>query len=222
MSNSKIALIAGSTGLVGGFLLNYLLNNSNYSKVIALVRKKQNTIHQKLEQIVFDFENQESYSQLPKVHSIYCTLGTTIKKAGGKDNFIKVDYAYPLALAKFGKEFGTEKFSIVTTMGADASSLVFYNKVKGEVEADIQKLNYPILHVFRPSLLLGNRAEIRVGEKVGEVFMQIFNPFLAGNLKKYRSIKADDVAKAMNVAENKGIHIYLSDEIQKMADSSNL
>jgi len=222
MSNSKIALIAGATGLVGGFLLEYLLNNSSYAKVIALVRKKQNLSHSKLEQIEFDFDNDLLYAELPKVNSIYCTLGTTIKKAGGKDSFIKVDHQYPLALAKYGKNCGAEKFSIVTAMGADVESIVFYNKVKGNVENDIKNLNFNTLHIFRASLLLGNRTETRLGEKVAEVFMQIFNPLLIGNFKNYRSIKADDVAKAMNVAEKEGIHIYLSDEIQKMADSSNL
>lgn len=222
MGKENTAIIAGSTGLVGGHLLQFLLNDSRYSKIVSLVRKKQNISHPKLEQIVFDFDDEKAYQALPEAEAIYCTLGTTIKKAGGKDNFIKVDHEYPLKLAKHGKEKGVKLFSIVTAIGSDADSIVFYNKVKGTVERDITALKFNTLHIFQPSLLVGNRQEFRAGEKAAEFFMNVFNPLFTGNLRKYRSIKAEDVAKAMIVAQNEGLHIYLSDEIQDLADSSNL
>jgi uncharacterized protein YbjT (DUF2867 family) len=222
MSTNQTALIAGASGLVGSHLLEFLLQSNQYLKIYALVRKKLPLAHTKLEQIEFDFDDLEAYKSLPKVDSVFCCLGTTIKQAGGKDNFIKVDFSYPLYLATQTQLSGTKNFSIVTAMGADSKSIIFYNKVKGNVEDAIAHIGFESLNIFRPSLLLGERNETRPGEKAGEVILKLLNPLMTGSLKKYAAIYAKDVAKAMIVAENKGLNIYLSDEIQKLADSSTL
>jgi uncharacterized protein YbjT (DUF2867 family) len=222
MQSRKTAIIAGASGLVGSHLLHLMLSSKKFDKVVALVRTPLEINHPDFEQIVFDFDNETDYKNLPEAHSVYCCLGTTIKKAGGKDNFIKVDYTYPLKLATHCHKKGTKAFYIVTALGSNAKSVVFYNQVKGKVEDDIKNLNFESLHIFRPSLLLGKRNEVRPAEKAGEIMLDILKPFMRGKLKKYAAIKAEDVAGAMLKADNKGINIYLSDEIQNMALSRNL
>jgi uncharacterized protein YbjT (DUF2867 family) len=219
MQENKTALIAGATGLVGSSLLQQLLNENYYSKIIVLVRKSIAIKDNRVEQLVVDYNKLDSYSNQMKADDIYCTLGTTIKKAGSQAAFKKVDYEYPLALGKIAKAQGTQKFIIVTALGADATSPIFYNKVKGETEQQLKALNLPHLFILQPSLLVGNRAENRLGEKIGIVAFSVINPFLMGALKKYRSIKIEAVAFGMIHAAkhfNEKTRTLLSDEIQEL------
>lgn len=215
----KTVLIAGSTGLVGSHLLSILLNSTSIEKVYTLVRKKQELEHQKLVQIVFDFNNEDAYKNLPATDAVYCCLGTTIKKAGSQEKFKQVDFQYPYLLAKTAK---TSIYNLVSAMGADSNSSIFYNKVKGELEDELKKLNFGTLNIFQPSLLVGNREEFRLGEKIAIAIMPKLDFLLVGGLKKYRSIKAEDVAKAMYKAtiNNLKSKTYTSDEIQALADSN--
>lgn len=209
----KTALIAGATGLVGSHLLKKLLEDERYDKVIILIRKVIPLEHHKLEQIVFNFDKPEN--DLIKADDVYCCLGTTIGKAGSKKNFEKVDYSYILGIAGSALNNGANQFALVSSSGADKSSRIYYNRVKGKTEEALKQLNYPALLIFRPSMLLGERNEKRPGETFGKVLMNIFSFAIP---LKYKAVDADKVAVAMINASNKnfsGIHIFESDLIQK-------
>lgn len=193
--HSKIALVVGASGLIGKQVVELLLKDAIYSEVIVLVRKSFLPTHQKLKEIVFDFDNPDS--SVVRADDVFCCLGTTMKKAGSKEAFRKVDYEYPLSIARLALKNGAQQLLIVTALGADANSLFFYNRVKGEVEQQLIQLNYPKLKIFRPSLLLGDRNENRVGEKFGELLFSVVSPLMVGPLKRYRAIDSAKVARAM-------------------------
>ncbi|GAB3998041.1 oxidoreductase [Spirosoma daeguense] len=208
----KTALVVGATGLIGDLLTHYLVDSPIYEKVKVLVRKSLNWQHPRLQEIQFDFDHPNGL--LTQADDIFCCLGTTIKKAGSKDAFRKVDYQYPLEIAKLGLANGAQQFAIVTSLGADPDSSIFYNRVKGEIERDLTALNYPTLHIFRPSILLGNRSENRLGERIGIGFVKLFNPLIPA---KYKGIEASKVAKAMQKTMQEGLqgkHVFESDQLQ--------
>lgn len=216
---SKI-IIAGATGLVGSELLRLALADPEVGEVISLVRKSSGIANPKLTEEIIDFDYLESHHLIVQGDAVFCCLGTTIKKAGSKDNFRKVDFHYPRELAKIGKKNNVPQFNIVTAMGADAKSSIFYNKVKGEVEEAIIKLKIDSTNIFRPSLLMGDRKESRKGEKIGIALAKIINPLMVGPLRKYRGIKATDVARAMLInskTTKEGLHIFSSDQIYDIA-----
>lgn len=192
-----MALIAGATGLIGSHCLDELLSSDRYSKVIAVGRRKLSREHDKLVSLVVDFDQLDNVDELANFDDAFCCLGTTIKKAGSKENFKKVDYTYVINFASLAKKAGATRFMVVSAIGADAKSSVFYNQVKGEMENSLKDLNIPQTHIFEPSLLLGDREEFRLGERIGEVVMKLARPVLRGGLSKYRAIHAADVAKAM-------------------------
>jgi uncharacterized protein YbjT (DUF2867 family) len=216
----KTALVLGGSGLVGKALVETLIQQNTYKKIVLLVRRPIEIINPVCEPHVVDFDHLENEAELFQVTDVFCCLGTTIKKAKTKEAFRRVDYDYPVKAAKLSYNAGVENFLIVTAMGANPKSLFFYNKVKGDVEETLKKLELPSLYIFRPSLLLGNREEFRLGEKIAAKASNILNLFMVGPLKTYKAIEAKKVAAAMaEVAssENKGVHIYRSDEIQQLA-----
>ncbi|WML44128.1 oxidoreductase [Neobacillus sp. PS3-40] len=213
---NKTALLIGASGLVGNELLKLILKSSSYEKVKIFVRKRISIEHPNLEQIVINFDHLEEQEPHFKVNDVYCCLGTTIKKAGSQAAFKKVDFEYPVNLAKIAKKNGVQKFLIISALGADANSNIFYNRVKGELEEEVKKINLPSLHIFQPSLLLGKRQEFRFGEKIAILLSPIFSQFLRGGLQKYKPIKANDVACAMYVtaqSEQIGTKAYHSNQI---------
>jgi uncharacterized protein YbjT (DUF2867 family) len=215
----RTALLLGATGLVGGELLTLLLADADYRQVTVLVRRNLPRSHPKLTQRVVDFRDLAQAADAFRVDDVFCSLGTTIKKAGSQAAFREVDYAYPLESAKLAVRQGAGQYLLITALGANAKSSVFYNRVKGEVEEAIGKLPLPSLHVFRPSLLLGDRQESRTGEKIATAVMKPLGFLLAGPLKKYRGIEARTVARAMlrTAKQNTpGRHAYDSDVIQEM------
>lgn len=221
MPNTKTALIAGASGLTGSFCLQLLLQNPAYKTVISLVRKPVPLTHEKLKQITVNFDCLEDHADAIAADDVFCCLGTTIKKAGSQANFRKVDYDYVVNTAKAALNNGAKRFLLVSAMGASAGSSIFYSRVKGETEDAIQQLAYDEVHIFRPSLLLGNRHEHRLGESMAMAAFKVIGFAMLGPLAKYKGIEAADVAKAMvAVAQSgkKGMHIYLSDEIQHIAD----
>jgi uncharacterized protein YbjT (DUF2867 family) len=154
---------------------------------------------------------------------VFCCLGTTIGVAGSQENFRKVDFDYPLQVAEICLKNGAQQFLLVSAMGANAASSIFYNKVKGEIENAIDKLNYSSLQIFQPSLLLGNRKEVRVGELIGKVVMKGLGFLFIGPIKKYKAIEAETVAKAMVKAAlqaKKEKRVFQSDEIASLGKSS--
>jgi uncharacterized protein YbjT (DUF2867 family) len=219
--DKRTALLVGATGLVGGHCLNYLLKDENYSHIVVLTRRNLEIENPKLTQYAVDFDQLENYSDQIKADDIFCCLGTTIKKAGSQEAFRKVDYYYPLQIAQLAAKNDARQFLMISALGADKKSRIFYNRVKGETETVIREIPFYGIQFFRPSLLVGNRAENRVGEKVAEFFLKIVKPILIGGWKKYRAITAATVAKAMvEIAKTdlKGIHIYESNQIQFFCD----
>jgi uncharacterized protein YbjT (DUF2867 family) len=212
-SGLKTALIVGATGLIGDALAHRLVESAAYERVQVLTRRPLAWQHSRLQEVPFDFDHPNGL--LVRADDIFCCLGTTIKKAGSKEAFRKVDYQYPLDIARLGLENGASQFGIVTAMGANASSAIFYNQVKGEVERDLKALNYPTLLIFRPSLLLGNRSEKRLGERIGSGVMRLFAPLIPA---KYKAIEAEKVANAMLTTmqqRHTGHHIFESNDLQQ-------
>ncbi|MDQ6422221.1 NAD(P)H-binding protein [Paenibacillus sp. LHD-117] len=192
------AIIAGATGLVGGELVKLLLGQKGYDGITVLVRRRINIAHPRLTQLVVDYEQLGALpAELFTGADVYCALGTTMKKAGSKANFERVDYHYPMELAKLAKRAGAEKLLVVTAAGADTGSMFFYSKVKGRLETDLQSLSFRSLHLFRPSLILGDRSEFRLGERVASRLMGSGSFLFAGPARKYKPVRAEIIAQAM-------------------------
>lgn len=213
--DTQTALIVGASGLIGEQLLTLLLASSRYNKVIALVRQPLSLEHHKLEQYQVNFENlAQELSDLCPIDHIYCTIGTTIKKAGSKEAFYQVDHNYPLTIAEHFHHRGASLFAIVSAIGANKHSAVFYNQVKGKVEANLADIGYQHLGIFQPSMLIGNRREFRLGEHLGAIAMRMFSAIIP---KKYQAIHALKVANAMIAFADKpidGTSIIQSDQMQ--------
>lgn len=217
----KTALIIGGTGLIGSELLNLLLDSNDYLKVITFVKRDTGIKHPKLTQHIIDFDKPETYIELVVGDDFFCTIGTTIKKAGSKEAFRKVDFGYPKQFAAFALQNKVKNYLIISSLGANAKSGNFYLKTKGEIQDFLKDCDFESVAVLQPSLLLGNRTEFRLGEKVGAFFMKTFSLLFVGNLKKYKPIESKTVAKALlKIAQtnNKGFKIYESDAIQKIGN----
>jgi len=196
------ALIAGATGLVGGHLLTRLLASPHHKRVIALTRKPLVLTHKKLTNLVVDFDNleedvaRENFS----VDEAYCALGTTIKKAGSQAAFRLVDYEYETAFARAAQKAGATRFALVSSVGANAKSSIFYTRVKGETENAIREIGFSTLHIFQPGVLLGTRGEARPAEQLVIGLTPLLNLCLQGPIRKYRGIAAETVARSMVAA----------------------
>nr|WP_315158539.1 oxidoreductase [uncultured Flavobacterium sp.] len=218
---TKTALVIGSTGLIGSQLVDLLLASEHYEKVLIFVKRDSGKSHLKLEQHIINFDAPETYQHLVKGDDLFCTIGTTIKKAGSQSAFRKVDYEYPIAFSKIAKTNNIKQFLIVSSLGANKDSNNFYLKTKGEMEAELAKANFETTVIVRPSLLLGQRSEFKLGEKIGAFFSKGFSFLLFGKLKKYRPIESSTVAKAMHLlaqSTKKGYMIYESDELQNIGN----
>jgi uncharacterized protein YbjT (DUF2867 family) len=194
---AKRAIVAGATGLVGSQLLRLLLEDSRYDQVIALTRKPLAMNHPKLREERVTLDTLATALPNMKADDWFCALGTTRKQAGSQEAFRMVDYEYPLALGRQAAETGAAQFLLISAPGASPSSSIFYSRVKGEVERDLADLGLPKLHIFRPSLLLGQRSEHRRGERFWGVAMKALNPLLIGSWRKYRAVQGEAVAAAM-------------------------
>lgn len=213
--------IAGATGLVGHELLLILAHLHQVRTIKAITRSPLGRMPPKTENLILNFDNLESHADALKAQVFICCLGTTIKKAGSQEAFRKVDYDYVMKFARVAEKSKAQKFLVISAMGANANSSVFYNRVKGEMERDLRKLDIPQIEIFRPSLILGERKEHRSGEAFAQKVSPFLNPLLMGPLKKYRAIYGMDIAKAMTTAVlnfNPGLFIYESDEIQRISD----
>ncbi|MDQ1087384.1 MULTISPECIES: oxidoreductase [unclassified Siphonobacter] len=219
MHSSKTALLIGASGLVGNYLVFKLLQSDRYEKVITLVRRPMHLKHPKLDERVVDFD-QLSSEDVAGADDVFCCLGTTIKQAGSKEAFRKVDLIYPVKIGKLALEAGAKQYLLVSSIGANAQSSIFYSKTKGEVEAQIAALGYPNYTIFRPSMLLGKRKQFRLGEELGKVVDLVLSPItlLVPPLRKYKGIQASKVASAMlDIASQEvpGQHIIESNDLQR-------
>lgn len=213
--------MVGASGLVGHELLLLLSHIDLVRSVKAITRSPMGRLPPKCENLILDLDKMEDHIDAMKAGVFICCLGSTIKKAGSKEEFYKVDHDFVLRFAKIAELCKAQKFIVISAMGADANSAFFYNQVKGQMEKDLRSLNIPQVEIFRPSLILGDRKEKRRAEEIAQKLNPLMNKILVGPLKKYRGIQATDIAKGMAIATlnfHPGHFIYESDEIQKIAD----
>ena len=212
----KTALITGYSGLIGRQLLSLLLEDDRYGQVIAVGRRNLDIKHPKLSQQIIDFT--DIHLNNTHIDDVFCCLGTTMKKAGSQEKFRLVDFQYPVSIASYGLKIGAKRMLLVSSLGANEKSMVFYSKVKGEVEKAISRLGYSRVDIFRPSLLLGPRDDARLAEDLGKGLMKVFGFLFVGPLKDYKAIAGSKVASAMLYFakdEGSGIYIHSSGELQK-------
>ncbi|MBT4245523.1 MAG: hypothetical protein HOD81_06085 [Gammaproteobacteria bacterium] len=209
------SIIVGSTGLVGGNVIKVLSNKKQ--RAIALTRRSIPNLPPNITEMIIDFDAFEKNGSLPSCNNVFICLGTTIKTAGSKENFRKVDIDYCLSIARKAKESGAETLSLISSIGANSSSKNFYLKTKGELEESIQRLGFSTVNIFRPSFLVGERSEKRLAEKIAINLAKIMDFFLIGTASKYRSVKAESLAKTMVLkADNKsGVNYFYFDDFLK-------
>lgn len=216
----KKAILTGASGSIGSSLLQQLLTDSNYSGVLVIARHPLPIDHPKLKQLIVDFDQLRDYAAEITGTTVFCCLGTTKSQTPDKAQYRKIDYQYPLDMARIAQENGAESYHFVSALGADIHSSIFYSKTKGEAEQALKTVPFPSMHIYRPSLLDGHRTKKRFAEGIMNVMMRIINPVLIAGLRKYRSIKVEDVAKAMllkSLENRKGYFIHQSDEIQAIS-----
>jgi uncharacterized protein YbjT (DUF2867 family) len=211
------ALIAGATGLIGGHCLGLLLDGGRYERVVALTRRPIGRAHPRLVELVVDFEKLDKVDPFP-AGDVFCALGTTIGRAGSQAAFRRVDFDYPRIIAERSAAAGAKQFLLVSSVGADSKSRNFYLRVKGELENAVSALPFEAVHIFRPSFLMGERAERRWAERLGIGIARVAQYALAGGLRKYRPIAAARVAQAMVAAAREGAAlraVYHYDEMMR-------
>ena len=214
----RVALVAGATGLVGQAVLAGLLTDKHYTAVHAVGRRSLALTHPKLTSHGVDFSNLKSLSGIGHIDDVFITLGTTIKVAGSEAAFRAVDFDAVLAVARAARQAGADRLGVVSAMGANPHSSVFYNRVKGEMEVALRALQFPVLVIARPSLLTGNRAGLnqsqRFGETLGSLAMHWFKPLIPLN---YQAIPAEQVGQALVEAvrdAKNGTHVLLSGQLR--------
>ena len=206
----RSALILGATGLVGAECVRQFVASQQFTRVVTLTRRPPADLPRGVEARVADFERLEDAAEQFRVSHIVCALGTTIKKAGTQERFRRVDHDYPIAAARIGLREGARHFLLVTALGASSRSRIFYSRVKGEVEDGVRALGFPSVTIVRPSLLLGERGEFRLGEAIGKVFAGV----IPG---RYRPVHARAVAAALLAAaleDRPGVRVIESEEIR--------
>jgi len=212
----RTAIIFGATGLVGNLLLEELIKSPDYSSVKIFVRQPAGVSEVKIEEIITDFSDPDSFSAKIIGDDLFICLGTTIKKVRTVANMEKIDRDLPIMLAGIARKNGIKRIAVVSSIGASASSRNYYLRIKGEMEEGILKLDFEKIVIVRPSMLLGDRKERRTGEMVSKVVIKAFQPVLTGKLLKYRAIHGRNVARAMIILLQKETErkIFESDELQ--------
>ena len=214
----KTALVFGSSGLIGGHLLYQLIENNNYNKIKLFVRSDLTNVNSEIEIIKTDFNNIKNHKDKIVGDDCFFCIGTTRKNTPDKNEYIKIEYNLPIEVAKIAKSNSINNFIYISSLGANPNAASLYLKNKGQTEQELIKLNFMNLSILRPSILLGNRKENRVGEKIGIFAMKTLSPLFLGNMKKYKPIKVEYVSKAMLQVAQKDYqkNIFESDEIVKI------
>ncbi len=223
--SKKTALVVGATGLVGKQVVERLLIHPAYAKIVVFGRKEMAFESPKLVEHIIDFEELEQHEKLFKGDDLFLCLGTTMKKAGTKRKFYQVDFVYNFNVAKIASANKVNQLFLVSSTGADEDSLLFYSRVKGALENAVQKLNFWSVHIARPSLLLGERAEKRFAERLATNLSRFLNFLPVELTEKFQPIEAATVAQALVTAAQKldeGVHIYENDQLEKMTVSNFL
>ena len=194
---ARIAVVAGATGLVGSLLLRQLAESHDYAEIRVLGRRPPAHEAGKVRFIATDFSDLQAHAAELAVDDVFCCLGTTIRAAGSRPAFERVDYHMVVDLARIAQKAGARRFLVVSAVGASEHSAAFYSRVKGRMEKAVNQLPFEAVHIVRPSLLLGERKESRPGEKLGQRVAPLLSPFMLGPLAKYRAVSADEVAAAL-------------------------
>ena len=213
-------ILVGASGLIGSNLLSELIRSEAISEILLLVRRSTGVSSSKVKELIVNFEEPNSYSVDIQADIIYSCLGTTKSETPDSSLYRQIDLEYPLNLAKLGQKNGVAQFHIISSLGADTGSSNSYLKLKGELEQELKKLDLPSLHIYQPSFLIGERKKDRLADKIMKPFFRLIDPLLIGSLKKYRSIKAADVARVMlkqSIKNLKGTFTYPSIQIQELA-----
>ena len=216
----KTALLFGSSGLIGGHLLNILIQNNDYNKIKIFVRSELKIKESKIEIIKADFNDLKKHTEDIKGNDCFFCIGTTKKNSPDKNEYKRIERDMPLEIAEIAKANSVNSFIYVSSGFADPKNSGAYLRYKGEVEEELKKLNFSKLGIMRPSFLMGNRKEKRIGEKIGIFLFKLLSPLFLGPLKKMKPIKAEEVAKAMiNVAQKDYEQIiFESNEIVEASD----
>ena len=214
----KTALVFGSSGLVGGHLLSQLIENDDYNKIKIFVRSQPEINDPKVEIIKTDFNNLENHKEDIKGDDCFFCIGTTKQNSPDKSEYRRVELDVPKQIAQIAKSNSVNTFVFVSSGYADPKSSGDYLKFKGEVEEELKRLNFPKLGIMRPSFLLGDRKEKRVGEKIGIFVFKLLSPLFLGPLKKMKPIQSETVAKAMISSANKNLekNVFESNEIAEL------
>ena len=220
----KTAIILGATGLTGSILLEKLVNDERYKTIKLFSRKEIDGLPSKVNQYVGNLFELENFKADFTGDEVYCCIGTTAKKTPDKALYTAIDYGIPVAAAKLSKENGIHTFLVVSALGANAKSSIFYTKTKGEMERDVLLEQIENTFILQPSIIEGKRNEQRIGEKIGLAAFKLVQPLFFGKLKKYKITKAEHIALAMldlaNSPSNK--QVIASHDIEALAVNTNL
>lgn len=207
----RSALVAGATGLIGRHLLERLLEDPAYTEIKVIGRRAPDLQHARLRFVSSDFRQLDRLGEALGAQDVFCCLGTTLKTAGSRAAFEAVDYRMVVDLAQACLAAGAQQFLVISAAGASALSLSFYSRVKGRMEAAVSALGFDAVHILRPSLLLGTRAESRPAEDLAQRLSPYLAPLFSGPLSRYRPIAADEVAEAMlglALRGQPGVHVH--------------
>lgn len=209
---TRTAIIAGHTGLVGRHLLEMLLRDPRYAAVKAVGRRAPAQAHPRLDVIQTELGDLGPFVTRLAADDAYCCLGTTLRAAGSRAAFERVDYHMVVDYARTARAAGATRFFLVSALSADARSPIFYSRVKGRTEQALREVGFEALHLLRPSLLLGARGEQRLVEDLAQRVAPMLNRLLPGPLAKYRAVRAEDVAAALlrlSEREDRGVHVHM-------------
>ena len=217
----KTAIILGATGLTGSLLLNKLVQDDSYTSIKLFLRKPTGLAFPRIKEFIGDVIHLDSFKEDFIADEVFCCIGTTAAKTKDREVYKAIDRGIPAKAAQLCKQNNIPVYMVVSAMGANASSNIFYNRTKGQMEEVVLSQQIPVTYILRPSLIIGKRPENRIGETMAAWMMKILNPFLLGKLKKYRSIKAETIATTMHLLAKTKIQmstIIESDKIQQIAE----
>lgn len=215
----KSAILLGATGVTGRFVLDYLLKDRSYTSVIVYGRTSVGIEHPKLKEFIADLFELKKQKAHFKADVVFCCIGTTKRKTPNEDLYRKIDYGIPVTAAELAKANDIKIFLVMSSLGANKNSSLFYNRTKGQMEEAVLSQNISKTYILRPSLIAGKRNEKRLGEYIVKGLMRLINPFLIGSFRKYKSIPAEHIAKAMVYLANgkRDSGVILSDELNDLA-----
>lgn len=222
MNERRTAVVAGATGLVGRHLVGRLLSDDSVEKVVVVSRRSTRFSDPKLKEVVGEIDDDSTWKEDCAGADVFCALGTTLKKARSIENFRKVDHDLVLRFAEIAAKGGARSFFFVSSMGANPKALVPYSRTKGEVEEALKQMGFRRLVLVRPSLLVGDREETRLGERALAYLSVPFSGLFRGGLEKYKPIEAIRVADAMvRLARDyeTGVRTVESDELGEMTSA---